>query len=101
MARSCEEARTGDGPARTAAAASPHSDLHQPRDGRSGVVSSRSAEVRTPLTLIRGYVDLLTSDGADMSDEQRRFLGAIDRNVQVVLHRLGLSENRPQLVERT
>jgi len=38
-----------------------------------------SHELRTPLTSIRGYVDLLQDD-ATLTDEQRRFLGIVDRN---------------------
>src|SRR5262249_18295306 len=34
---------------------------------------------RTPLTSIRGYVDLLQDDDT-LTDEQRRFLGIVDRN---------------------
>jgi len=36
-------------------------------------------ELRTPLTSIRGYVELLEDD-AHLTDEQRRFLGIVDRN---------------------
>ena len=42
-------------------------------------ISLVSHELRTPLTSIRGYVELLQDEGA-LSDEQRRFLGIVDRN---------------------
>jgi signal transduction histidine kinase len=42
-------------------------------------VSLVSHELRTPLTSIRGYVDLLQDDDT-LTDEQRRFLGIVDRN---------------------
>jgi signal transduction histidine kinase len=42
-------------------------------------ISLVSHELRTPLTSIRGYVELL-GDDAGLSDEQRRFLGIVDRN---------------------
>jgi signal transduction histidine kinase len=42
-------------------------------------ISLVSHELRTPLTSIRGYVELLEDD-AGLTDEQRRFLGIVDRN---------------------
>jgi signal transduction histidine kinase len=39
-----------------------------------------SHELRTPLTSIRGYLELVTEDVAGLSDEQRQFLGVVDRN---------------------
>ena len=42
-------------------------------------ISLVSHELRTPLTSIRGYVELLEDDG-HLTDEQRRFLGIVDRN---------------------
>jgi len=42
-------------------------------------ISLVSHELRTPLTSIRGYVELLEDD-AHLTDEQRRFLGIVDRN---------------------
>jgi signal transduction histidine kinase len=42
-------------------------------------ISLVSHELRTPLTSIRGYVELLQDDAA-LTDEQRRFLGIVDRN---------------------
>jgi PAS domain S-box-containing protein len=38
-----------------------------------------SHELRTPLTSIRGYLELMQED-KNLTDEQRRFLGTIDRN---------------------
>ena len=45
-------------------------------------VGSVSHELRTPLTSIVGYVELLLDedDSANLDDEQRQFLGIIDRN---------------------
>jgi signal transduction histidine kinase len=42
-------------------------------------ISLVSHELRTPLTSIRGYVELLGDDDG-LTDEQRRFLGIVDRN---------------------
>ena len=42
-------------------------------------ISLVSHELRTPLTSIRGYVELLEDD-AGLTEEQRRFLGIVDRN---------------------
>ena len=42
-------------------------------------ISLVSHELRTPLTSIRGYVELLQDD-VRLTDEQRRFLGIVDRN---------------------
>jgi PAS domain S-box-containing protein len=40
-----------------------------------------SHELRTPLTSIRGYLDLVLDGGpGDLNDEQRRFLGVVERN---------------------
>jgi signal transduction histidine kinase len=47
-------------------------------------VSLVSHELRTPLTSIRGYVELLQDD-ASLSDDQRRFLGIVDRNSERLL----------------
>lgn len=43
-------------------------------------VSLVSHEFRTPLTSIRGYLELLLEDEASLSDEHVAFLGTIDRN---------------------
>jgi PAS domain S-box-containing protein len=40
-----------------------------------------SHELRTPLTSIRGYLELINEDD-DLTAEQTRFLGTIDRNAQ-------------------
>jgi signal transduction histidine kinase len=42
-------------------------------------ISLVSHELRTPLTSIRGYAELLADDDG-LTDEQRRFLGIVDRN---------------------
>ncbi|MDQ2981086.1 MAG: HAMP domain-containing histidine kinase [Actinomycetota bacterium] len=44
-------------------------------------VSLVSHELRTPLTSIRGYLELLLEEGGDeLTEDQRRFLGIVDRN---------------------
>jgi signal transduction histidine kinase len=52
-------------------------------------VSLVSHELRTPLTSIRGYVELLLEDDSQLTDEQERFLGVVDRNSQRLLHVVG------------
>jgi signal transduction histidine kinase len=42
-------------------------------------ISLVSHELRTPLTSIRGYVELLEEDGG-LGEQQRRYLGIVDRN---------------------
>ncbi len=50
---------------------------------KSDFVSSVSHDLRTPLTSIIGYVDLLTEPGAEpLSDDQRTMMGNIDRNAK-------------------
>jgi signal transduction histidine kinase len=48
-------------------------------------VSLVSHELRTPLTSIRGYLELVLEDGGPLTDEQRRFLGIVDRNSERLL----------------
>jgi signal transduction histidine kinase len=49
-----------------------------------------SHELRTPLTSIRGYVDLMIEgDAGDLTDEQGRYLGIVDRNTNRLLHLVG------------
>ena len=48
-------------------------------------VSLVSHELRTPLTSIRGYLELLLTDES-LAEEQRRFLGIVDRNSGRLLH---------------
>jgi signal transduction histidine kinase len=53
-------------------------------------VSSVSHEFRTPLTSIRGYLELvLESHANDLTDEQRRYLGVVDRNSDRLLRLVG------------
>jgi len=52
-------------------------------------VSLVSHELRTPLTSIRGYLELLLEDGGNLSPEQERFLGVVDRNSERLLHLVG------------
>jgi signal transduction histidine kinase len=47
-------------------------------------VSLVSHELRTPLTSIRGYVELLVDNGG-LDEEQRRFLGVVERNADRLL----------------
>ncbi|HEU5264470.1 MAG TPA: HAMP domain-containing sensor histidine kinase, partial [Gaiellaceae bacterium] len=49
-----------------------------------------SHELRTPLTSIRGYTELLLDGEAGvLTDEQRRFLGVVERNSHRLLHLVG------------
>jgi signal transduction histidine kinase len=48
-------------------------------------VSLVSHELRTPLTSIRGYLELLLEEGNGLTDDQRRFLGIVDRNSERLL----------------
>jgi signal transduction histidine kinase len=52
-------------------------------------VSLVSHELRTPLTSIRGYLELMLEEGGNLSPEQERFLGVVDRNSQRLLHLVG------------
>jgi len=49
-------------------------------------VSLVSHELRTPLTSIRGYLELLLEEGGDLNDDQRRFIGIVDRNSERLFH---------------
>jgi PAS domain S-box-containing protein len=49
-----------------------------------------SHELRTPLTSIRGYLELVTDgEGGDLTDEQRQFLGVVERNADRLLALVG------------
>jgi PAS domain S-box-containing protein len=49
-----------------------------------------SHELRTPLTSIRGYTELLLDgEAGDLTDDQRRFLGVVERNSHRLLHLVG------------
>jgi PAS domain S-box-containing protein len=49
-----------------------------------------SHELRTPLTSIRGYTELLLDgEAGDLTDEQRQFLGVVERNSHRLLHLVG------------
>jgi signal transduction histidine kinase len=52
-------------------------------------VSLVSHELRTPLTSIRGYLELLFQQGDNLTPEQQRFLGVVDRNSERLLHLVG------------
>jgi PAS domain S-box-containing protein len=49
-----------------------------------------SHELRTPLTSIRGYLELvLDEEGGPVTDEQRQFLGVVERNANRLLELVG------------
>jgi PAS domain S-box-containing protein len=49
-----------------------------------------SHELRTPLTSIRGYLELvLEGEAGDLNDEQRQFLGVVERNAHRLLALVG------------
>lgn len=53
-------------------------------------VASVSHELRTPLTSIRGYLELvLDGEGGPLSEDQRSFLGVVDRNSERLLRVVG------------
>lgn len=52
-------------------------------------VSLVSHELRTPLTSIRGYLELLLEEGGNLTPEQERFLGVVDRNSERLLDLVG------------
>ena len=49
------------------------------------LVSLVSHELKTPLTSVRGYLDLILEDMAEFDDEHRRFLEVLDRSVDRLL----------------
>ncbi len=51
-------------------------------------VSLISHELRTPLTSILGYLELLLDD-PELTDEQRQYLGTVERNAQRLLRLVG------------
>src|SRR3712207_5481058 len=53
-------------------------------------ISLVSHELRTPLTSIHGYLELLLDGGAgDLSDDQERFLGVVERNSRRLMQLVG------------
>jgi PAS domain S-box-containing protein len=49
-----------------------------------------SHELRTPLTSIQGYTELLLDgEAGELGDDQRRFLGVVERNAHRLLHLVG------------
>lgn len=62
-------------------------ELARLKDDFVGLVSH---ELRTPLSSILGYLDLLRDDSGDgLTDEQRRYVGVIDRNALRLLSLVG------------
>lgn len=49
------------------------------------LVALVSHELRTPLTSISGYLELVLEEEDALSEEQRNFLGIVDRNAQRLL----------------
>jgi signal transduction histidine kinase len=57
---------------------------------KDAFVATVSHELRTPLTSIRGYLELvLQGEAGDLNDEQRDFLGVVDRNSNRLLTLVG------------
>jgi len=53
-------------------------------------VATVSHELRTPLTSIRGFVELLLAgEGGDLTRDQQRFLGIVERNAERLLRLVG------------
>ncbi|HKY64444.1 MAG TPA: ATP-binding protein, partial [bacterium] len=52
---------------------------------RRDFVANVSHELKTPLTSIRGYVEILQDSGSQLNEQSRNFLGIIETNT----HRLG------------
>ena len=53
-------------------------------------IASVSHELRTPLTSIRGYLDLVREgEAGELTDDQERFLGIVDRNADRLLRVVG------------
>jgi two-component system sensor histidine kinase/response regulator len=48
-----------------------------------------SHELRTPLTSIRGYLELVLEEEGALTDEQRQFLGVVERNAHRLLALVG------------
>jgi two-component system sensor histidine kinase/response regulator len=48
-----------------------------------------SHELRTPLTSIRGYLELVLEEEDPLTDEQRQFLGVVERNAHRLLALVG------------
>ncbi len=65
------------------------------------LVSLVSHELKTPLTSIRGYLDLMVEDRDAFSEEHRRFLGVLDRSVDRLLKVLAELLFLAQVDERT
>jgi signal transduction histidine kinase len=65
------------------------------------LVSLVSHELKTPLTSIRGYVDLMVEDRDSFSEEHQRFLAVVDRSVDRLLKVLAELLFLAQVDERT
>jgi len=62
-------------------------ELDQLKDEFIALVSH---ELRTPLTSIRGYTELLLDgEAGELTDDQRQFLGVVERNSHRLLHLVG------------
>lgn len=52
---------------------------------KDAFIASVSHELRTPLTSIRGYTELVGEESDNLTEQQRHFLGIVDRNASRLL----------------
>jgi signal transduction histidine kinase len=55
--------------------------LRELEEAKDGFIAIVSHELRTPLTSIMGYLEILLEDETSLTDEQRQYLGTVNRNV--------------------
>lgn len=71
------------------------SDQRQLEEKKDEFISIATHELRTPVTVIKGYLDLMTKTGDELSDKQKAFL---DRIGQANLRLIKLSEDLLRVV---